>query len=69
MRTLAGRGEWAGVEAAPDAVTRAGDEAVKGIGKDGGDKAQNDGYGRPGSGQFAEGGKDGAGADEDLRIG
>ena len=69
MALLVGCGDGADIEAAPNSVAPAGDEAVDRVGKEGGNKAENNGDGWPGSGQDAQGRKGGEGADEDLGVG
>ena len=69
MRALGGCGDRAGIEFAPDAVAPAGNEPVNRIGKEDGKQAEECGDGGPGFGQLAEGGKDGARAKEDVRLG
>jgi hypothetical protein len=66
MALLAGRGEGADLQTAPDAVAPAGDDAVDRIGKEDGNKSEESGYSRPGLGQFAKRSKDGSRADENL---
>ncbi len=66
---LIGRGKGAGVEAAPDAIAPAGNEAVDGIGKEGGNEAEEDGDGWPGKAQHAKSSKDSSGANEDHGVG
>ena len=66
MCAVGRNGDGTGVEASPDAIAPAGNEAVDGISKESGDGTQGDRDGGPGKGQNAKGGKDGARADQDL---
>ena len=69
MALLVGSGEGADLKPTPDAITPAGDEAVEGIGEEGGNDVEKSGKGGPWLGQLAKGGKDRPRADEDLGVG
>jgi hypothetical protein len=69
MALLFWGGEGADLKPTPDAIAPAGDKAVDRIGEKGRNKAKEPGHDGPGSWEFAQGGKDGARADEDLGMG
>jgi hypothetical protein len=56
MALLVRRGERACLKATPDAIAPAGNDAVEGIGQDGGNETSESGHGRPRKLELAKGG-------------